>query len=71
MLKYSTDKGFFLNISKRSEMGPSELPDFMVIQSESKETYRCITLELLKFNHRVKESMEEIFLITDRYTLTV
>lgn len=41
-------------------------PESLFIQSESREHYQASTLELLKLNQRVRESLEEIFLISDK-----
>lgn len=61
-LKYSPERCFYLTIPNSKEA----LPDCFLIQSQSKDSLYCSTLELLKLNQRLKESLEEIFLISDK-----
>jgi len=65
-LKYTPQKGFTMQIAVSRESFTLPLPEFYVKLSHSKDAITCTTLELLKLNQRIKESMEEIFLISDK-----
>lgn len=62
-LKYLPEQGFNLTFVK---LPGQTVPASFFIQGSTKNGLRCSTIELMKFNQRVKESLEEIFLISDR-----
>lgn len=62
-LKYQPTKGFYLILAKLDGM---KVPESFFLQSESPNAFVLTTLELLKFNERVRESLEEIFLLSDK-----
>ncbi len=64
-LKYSAESGFFFQFPKSP--GSQSFPSTIHIQSETNNIARGVTLEILKLNQRVKESLEEIFLLTDKH----
>lgn len=61
-LKYSPERCFYLH-AQRSPVG---LPESLIVQKTTKDMSHCTTLELLKLNQRIKESLEEVFLISDK-----
>lgn len=63
-LKYLPSKGFHLVLSKVAGM---KIPEAFFVQTENTAAFVLVTLELLKFNERVRESLEEIFLLSDKY----
>lgn len=67
-LKYFPDKGFVFQVIKSKPMSGIELKvsESLISLSESKTVWMYTTVELLKLNARIRESLEEIFLITDK-----
>jgi hypothetical protein len=67
-LKYYPDKGFVFQVIKfKDSPGKKlELSESLISLLESKSACTYTTVELLKLNARIRESLEEIFLITDK-----
>lgn len=67
-LKYQSSKGFHFILAKIEQ---DKVPESFFIQSENLHTFVLTTLELLKYNERIRESLEEIFLLSDKYALCI
>ena len=63
-LTYTPGKGFFFTCP-RSQL-PKKLPPQILHVHTTKQSARFTTLDMLKLNDRVAESIAEIFLISDK-----
>lgn len=57
--------GFYLE-TKRGVIQKQNLPALFLNVLEKKHVIQCSTLELLKLNDRIKESMDEIYLLSNK-----
>lgn len=63
--KYEPKKGYSILIDNQ-EGTPWELPSELIVMKKTNKTINATTLDLLKLNQRLQESLQEIFMISDQ-----
>lgn len=64
--KFEPKKGYLMQLSIQDGLN-GELPAEMIVMKKTSKTVTVTTLDLLKMNQRLCESLQEIFMISDQY----
>ncbi|KAL5005729.1 hypothetical protein ScPMuIL_016887 [Solemya velum] len=64
---YNTARGFYIQLYSVGKEAPSadDLPGIFIKVTKYKSTYSFTTTDLIKLNDRIKESLQEIYLMTN------
>ncbi|XP_054717327.1 mutS protein homolog 4-like [Uloborus diversus] len=62
---FNSTRGFFLQIVSKLNIAEEDLPPVFVKVNKYKSTITCTTEDLIKLNDRVRESLQEIYLMSD------
>lgn len=61
-------KGFFYCLKAPTEEQRAALASIVAVATETRNGITFVTVDLMKMNQRIRESLEEINLISEKYT---
>jgi DNA mismatch repair ATPase MutS len=65
-LKHSLNRGYYLVMDSKEKP-----PNVFIQVMKKKNSFHCSTENLISFNFKIKELLEEIFLLTEKFSFSL